>query len=73
LCKKKPEKGQFAKKLVTKILMDGDSSLNIIYAETLGLLQIDLSSIRTGATPFHHIRVDWASARITTSGWTGPP
>jgi hypothetical protein len=40
---------------LTKVLMDGGSSLNIIYAETLGLLQIDLSSIRTGATPFHGI------------------
>jgi hypothetical protein len=36
-------------------IMDGGSSLNIIYAETLGLLQIDLSSIRAGATPFHGI------------------
>jgi hypothetical protein len=35
--------------------MDGGSSLNIIYAETLGLLQIDLSSIRAGAAPFHGI------------------
>jgi hypothetical protein len=40
---------------LTKVLMDGDSSLNIIYAETLGLLQIDLSSIRAGAAPFHGI------------------
>jgi hypothetical protein len=40
---------------LTKVLMDGGSSLNIIYAETLGLLQIDLSSIRAGATPFHRI------------------
>jgi hypothetical protein len=40
---------------LTKVLMDGGSSLNIIYAETLGLLQIDLSSIRAGATPFHGI------------------
>src|SRR5690242_4444853 len=40
---------------LTKVLMDGGSSLNIIYAETLGLLWIDLSSIRTGATPFHGI------------------
>jgi hypothetical protein len=29
--------------------------LNIIYAETLGLLQINLSTIRAGATPFHGI------------------
>jgi hypothetical protein len=35
---------------LTKILMDGGSSLNIIYAETLGLLQIDLSTIWAGAT-----------------------
>jgi hypothetical protein len=40
---------------LTKVLMDGGSSLNIIYAETLGLLQIDLSSIRTGTMPFHGI------------------
>jgi hypothetical protein len=40
---------------LTKVLMDGDSSLNIIYAETLGLLEIDLSTIRAGAAPFHGI------------------
>jgi hypothetical protein len=40
---------------LSKVLMDGGSSLNIIYAETLGLLQIDLSSIRAGAAPFHGI------------------
>jgi hypothetical protein len=40
---------------LTKVLMDEGSSLNIIYVETLGLLQIDLSSIRAGATPFHGI------------------
>jgi hypothetical protein len=40
---------------LTKVLMDEGSSLNIIYAETIGLLRIDLSSVRTGATPFHGI------------------
>jgi hypothetical protein len=35
--------------------MDGGSNLNIIYAETLGLLEIDLSMIRAGAAPFHGI------------------
>jgi hypothetical protein len=40
---------------LTKVLMDGGSNLNIIYAETLGLLRIDLSSVRTGAAPFHGI------------------
>jgi hypothetical protein len=40
---------------LTKVLMDGGNSLNIIYAETLGIVQIDLSSIRAGAAPFHGI------------------
>jgi hypothetical protein len=40
---------------LTKVFMDGGSSLNIIYVETLGLLQIDLSSIWAGAAPFHGI------------------
>jgi hypothetical protein len=40
---------------LTKVLMDGGSSLNVIYAKTLGLLQIDPSSIRAGAAPFHGI------------------
>jgi hypothetical protein len=40
---------------LTKVLMDGGSSLNIIYAETLGLLGINLSIIRAGAAPFHEI------------------
>jgi hypothetical protein len=35
--------------------MDGGSNLNILYIETLGLLQIDLSMIRAGAVPFHGI------------------
>jgi hypothetical protein len=40
---------------LSKVLMDGGSSLNIIYAETLGLLGVDLSTIRPGAAPFHGI------------------
>jgi hypothetical protein len=40
---------------LTKVLMDGGSSLNIIYVETLGILNIDLSTIRAGAAPFHGI------------------
>jgi hypothetical protein len=40
---------------LTKVLMDGGSSLNIIYTETQGLLGIDLSTIRAGAVPFHGI------------------
>jgi hypothetical protein len=41
---------------LTKVLMDGGSSLNIIYAETLGLLEIDLSTIQAGAAPFSRDR-----------------
>jgi hypothetical protein len=40
---------------LTKVLMDGGSSLNIIYAETLGLPWIDLSLVWAGTTPFHWI------------------
>jgi hypothetical protein len=40
---------------LTKVLMDGGSSLNIIYVETLRLLRVDLSSLRAGAAPFHRI------------------
>jgi hypothetical protein len=43
---------------LTKVLMDGGNSLNIIYAETLGLLEIDLSMIRASAAPFHGI-IPW--------------
>jgi hypothetical protein len=40
---------------LSKVLMDGDSSLNIIYAETLELLGVDRSEVRAGAAPFHGI------------------
>jgi hypothetical protein len=40
---------------LSKVLIDGGSSLNIIYAETLGLLGVDRSEIRASAAPFHGI------------------
>jgi hypothetical protein len=40
---------------LSKVLMDGGSSLNIIYAETLELLGVDRSEVRAGAAPFHRI------------------
>jgi hypothetical protein len=40
---------------LSKVLMDGGSSLNIIYTETLELLGLDRSEVRAGATPFHGI------------------
>jgi hypothetical protein len=40
---------------LSKVLMDGGSNLNIIYAETLELLGVDRSEVRAGAAPFHRI------------------
>ena len=41
---------------LSKVLMDGGSSLNIIlYAETLELLGVDRSEVQAGAAPFHVI------------------
>jgi hypothetical protein len=40
---------------LSKVLMDGGSSLNIIYTETLELLGVNRSEIRAGAAPFHRI------------------
>jgi hypothetical protein len=40
---------------LSKVLMDGGSSLNIIYAETLELLGVDRSEVQAGAAPFHGI------------------
>jgi hypothetical protein len=43
---------------LTKVLMDGGSNLNIIYANTLDLLGVGRSQIRPGAAPFHGITPD---------------
>ena len=40
---------------LTKVLMDGGSSLNIIYAKTLEFMGIPKSQIRAGVAPFHGI------------------
>ena len=40
---------------LTKVLMDGGSNLNIIYADTLELLGVRKSQIRPEAAPFHEI------------------
>jgi hypothetical protein len=40
---------------LSKFLLVGGSSLNIIYAETLELLGVDRSEIQAGAAPFHEI------------------
>jgi hypothetical protein len=40
---------------LTKVLMDGGSGLNILYAETLDLMGIDRSRLRADAAPFHDV------------------
>jgi hypothetical protein len=52
---------------LTKVLMDGGSSLNIIYAKTLGLLQIDLSTIRPVRRPFTGSSLRSASSPLDNS------
>ena len=40
---------------LTKVLMDGGSGLNILYANTLELLELDQSRLRSNVAPFHGI------------------
>jgi len=40
---------------LSKVLMDGGSSLNILYAETLALMGISKSRLRNDASPFHGV------------------
>ena len=42
-------------KQLTKVLMDGGSGLNIMYAETLDAMGIDRARIRLTGAPFHGI------------------
>ena len=42
-------------KRLTKVLMDGGSSLNIMYAETLDAMGIDRSRVQPTGAPFHGI------------------
>ena len=42
-------------KRLTKVPLDGDSDLNIMYAEMLNALGIDRSCIRPTRAPFHDI------------------
>jgi hypothetical protein len=40
---------------LTKVLMDGGSGLNILYAETLALMGISKSRLRNDTAPFHGV------------------
>jgi hypothetical protein len=60
----------------SKVLMDGGSSLNILYVHTLHLLGIGLDQLRPGTTPFHGVtpgkRVQ-PLGRIDLPVWFGTP
>ena len=43
------------RKWLTKVLMDGDSGLNIMYTEMLDAMGIDRSHVRPTRVPFHII------------------
>ena len=42
-------------KCLTKVLMDGDSGLNILYAETIDAMCLDQVCIRPTGAPFHDV------------------
>ena len=42
-------------KRLTKVLMDGDSGLNIMYVETLDAMGIDRARVRPTGAPFHGV------------------
>ena len=42
-------------KRLTKVLMDGGSDLNIMYAETLDAMGVDRSHLQPTRAPFHSI------------------
>ena len=44
-----------AKTRLSKVLMDGGSGLNILYAKTLALMGISKSRLRNYASPFHGV------------------
>jgi hypothetical protein len=60
----------------SKVLMDGNSSLNILYAHPLRLLGIGLDQLRPSTTPFHGVvpgkRIQ-PLRQIVLSVWFGMP
>jgi hypothetical protein len=60
----------------SKVLMDGGSSLNILYAHTLSLLGIGVDQLRPNTTPFHGVapgkRVQ-SLGQIDLPVWFGTP
>jgi hypothetical protein len=60
----------------SKVLMDGGSSLNILYTHTLRLLGIGLDQLRPSTTPFHGVAPDkrvQSLGQIDLPFWFGTP
>jgi hypothetical protein len=60
----------------SKVLMDGGSNLNILYAHTLRLLGIGLGQLRPSTTPFHGVALGkrvQPLGQIDLSVWFGTP
>jgi hypothetical protein len=60
----------------SKVLMDGGSSLNILYAHTLRLLRILLDQLRPSTTPFHGVALGkrvQPLGQIDLPVWFGTP
>jgi hypothetical protein len=57
-----PNPGQYPLVVDPNLLMDGGSSLNILYAHTLRLLGIGLDQLRPSTTPFHGVTPASASS-----------
>jgi hypothetical protein len=60
----------------SKVLMDGGSSLNILYAHTLRLMGIGLDQLRPSTTPFHGVTPDkhvQPLGQIDLPVWFGTP
>jgi hypothetical protein len=60
----------------SKVLMDGGSSLNILYVHTLRLLGIRLDQLRPSTTPFHGVAPDkrvQPLGQIDLPVWFGTP
>jgi hypothetical protein len=60
----------------SKVLMDGGSSLNILYAHTLRLLGIGLDQLRPSTTPFHGVALGkrvQPLGQIDLPVWFGTP
>ena len=57
---------------LTMVLMDGDSGLNILYANTLNKMGIPWSSLRPSKTPFMGLCRGRKPCPSGTSGLTSP-